>query len=79
MRNKISILQHKLNEYQLKKDESLVDVDWTLIKEIIFIIADIVTVISHDLPDKYKWLSSMLLMIAEVLKSVCGEIKPKEN
>lgn len=72
MHDKINLLKHKLHMYQVNREQNI-SIDWELIKEITCIISDVLEVIAKDMPDKWSWFSSYLLLISKVLKSMCNQ------
>lgn len=78
MQDKMQELRSKLQEYSEYKSLNL-GVNWELIKEIICIIGDLFSVISDNLPDKYKWMGTMFSTVSNILKLICQSLPESDK
>ena len=70
MLNSVNELAGKVNEYHANKSANK-DINWASLKQILCLLGSILKLVANDLPDKLKWLSSSLLVLAELLQLVC--------
>jgi hypothetical protein len=70
MLDSVNELAGKVNEYQTNKDTNK-EANWNSLKQILCLLGSLLKLVANDLPSKLKWLSSLLLIIAESLQFVC--------
>ena len=74
MLNSVKLLESKVHEYNAIKHIPH-QIDWKLLLQILCLLGDIILQVALELPDSLKWLKSILLLVGELLKSVCAHVK----
>lgn len=75
MLNTVKLLENRIQEYNALKHKSL-QIDWKLLQEILCLLGELILNVAPELPASLQWLKSILLLIGELLKSVCSNVKP---
>jgi hypothetical protein len=66
MYSKVNELQGKLSEFRVIGKNST-NPNWPIIKEIIMLFADVLSIVAKDLPERLKWLSSVFMLVSQML------------
>ncbi len=77
MSDKIDYLKYRLHQWQEVK-KSNTEFHWELPKELLCMMADLIKEIANNLPNELKWLENMLLLIAQLLISLCQSLPNDE-
>ncbi len=67
-------LLKKVNEYHSNKDDNKNNENWDSLKQILCLLGNILKLVANDLPDKLKWLSSSLTLVAGLLELACKNL-----